>query len=223
MGYRCVASCPGAFIQQLAVAYVGRGYFFYVTGRIPPTKKPECVDTKLIALYGVDVSKWSRARKKRAGGASVQYLRLDHEFVLLATHGTHPFFEREGGRVRDVRREPLKIAGYSIGYRANAVRVHIERERYLDLRAYFTEVATRRAKEFLEGELHALPWEPYAPVKGQYYSLYKLINERRGAANLPPLSPLCVPQKRRIYRPFDHPNSAVTAAPTPGCPLTTSP
>jgi hypothetical protein len=194
---------PGGFVQQLAVAYVGRGYFFYVTGRIPPAKDPECVDVKLIDLYGIDVSKWVRARRKRAGTASIQYLRLERDFVLLATHGVHHFFEREAGRIRDVRREPIKVACYSIGYRGSAVRVHIERGIYLSLRAYFSEVSTRRTKEILERELYELPWEPYAPVMGQYLSLYRLINERRGAANLSPLSPLCVPLRRRIYRPFD--------------------
>jgi hypothetical protein len=193
MGYRCVASCSGAFVQQLAVAYIGRGYYFYVTGRVPPEKSPESVDAKLIALYGIDLSKWSRARRKKAGRAAVQYLRFGRDFVLLATHGEHPFFEREANRIRDVRREPLKVAGYSIGHRGGAVRVHIERERYLSLRAYLVDIATKRSKESLERELYELPWEPYAPVRGQYLSLYRLIGALRASAGLPGLSPHCVP------------------------------
>jgi hypothetical protein len=35
MEYRCEATSVAGFIQQLAVAYVGRGYFFYVAGVIP--------------------------------------------------------------------------------------------------------------------------------------------------------------------------------------------
>lgn len=203
MRYQCVASCAGAFVQQLAVAYVGRGYFFYVTGRVPPEKEPTSVDEKLVRLYDIALSKWSRARRKKAGGASVQYLRLGREFVLVATHGVHCFFEREAGVIRDVRREPLKVARYSIGFRGNAVRVHIEREAYLSLRAYFSDMATKRTKDFLERELYELPWEPYAPVRGQFISLFRLVNERRAVANLPPLSPQCLALKRRIYRPFE--------------------
>ena len=200
--YRCVAGSVGGFIQQLAVSYVGRGYFFYVKGRVPPGKDPVRVDEKLVALYGIDLSKWARARRKKAGVARMQYLRYGREFVLLATHGRHHFFAREAGRIRQVQRNPLIVAGYSIGYQGGAVRVRIERQRYLELRAYFEEVATKRSKAVLECELYELPWEPYAPVVGQYRSLFRLIGERRQAANLPPLSSLCVPVQRRKYKPF---------------------
>ena len=33
--YKWNATTPEGFIQQLAVAYVARKYFFYVTGRVP--------------------------------------------------------------------------------------------------------------------------------------------------------------------------------------------
>ena len=39
MRYRCEVVSVEGFIQQLAVAYVSRGYFFYVTGRIPDTQR----------------------------------------------------------------------------------------------------------------------------------------------------------------------------------------
>ena len=35
MAYRCVATSAVGFLQQLAVAYVANGYWFYVTGRVP--------------------------------------------------------------------------------------------------------------------------------------------------------------------------------------------
>src|SRR5262249_113880 len=109
----------------------------------------------------------------------------------------------EANRIRDVRREPLKVLGYSVGFRKGAARVRIEVGRYLDLRAYFADIATKRSKAVLDRELYELPWGTYAPVRGQYLSLFRLINERRGAANLPSLSSLCVPMKRRIFRPFE--------------------
>src|SRR5438270_14075747 len=90
--YRCEATSLEGFLQQLAVCYVGRGYWFYVTGFIPPDKDPRSVDRKLIEQYGIEISKWSRARRKRAGIASVQYIRFRQFFVLLATEGKHRFF-----------------------------------------------------------------------------------------------------------------------------------
>jgi hypothetical protein len=91
MEYRCEATSVAGFVQQLAVAYVGRGYLFYVTGEIPERKDPHGIDEKLIAKYGLAVGKTARARRKAAGFANVQYLRYRRAFVLLATHGEHPF------------------------------------------------------------------------------------------------------------------------------------
>ena len=40
MVYRCVAASVAGFVQQLAVAYVANGYWFYVTGRVPDGRQP---------------------------------------------------------------------------------------------------------------------------------------------------------------------------------------
>ena len=114
--YRCVATSIEGFVQQLAVGYVTHGYWFYVSGWIPEGKDPLKTDAKLIERYGIDVSKWTRCRGKKAGLANVQYLRHGRFFVLLATHGQHPFFVQEPG-FRDIREKPLEFAGYSIGCR----------------------------------------------------------------------------------------------------------
>ena len=87
MAYRCVATSVAGFVQQLAVGYVARGYYFYVTGRIPEHKDPVHTDEKIIAQYGIGVSKWVRARRKRQGLANVHYLRYGTFFVIIASHG----------------------------------------------------------------------------------------------------------------------------------------
>ena len=113
--YPFVATSIEGFVQQIAVSYVRHGYFFYVTGWIPEGKDPVLVDRKLVERYGVHMSKWARARRKRAGQANMAYIRFGNLFVMLATHGAHDFFKEEAN-VRDVRRAPMKIEGYSIGY-----------------------------------------------------------------------------------------------------------
>jgi len=115
--YRCRAVLLPAFIQQLAVAYVARGYWFYVSGWIPFNKDAEAVDCKLIEKYGIDISKWERARRKKAGLANLHYLRHGRNFVLIATHGKHRFFEEEAAVIRDIRRVPFRLGGYSVSYR----------------------------------------------------------------------------------------------------------
>ena len=62
--YRYETTSVEGFIQQLAVSYVGQGYWFYVSGVVPDRKDPRAVDTKLMTRYGVDISKWARARRK---------------------------------------------------------------------------------------------------------------------------------------------------------------
>lgn len=115
--YHCEARSVAQFIQHLAVNYVSRGYIFYVKGEIPPHKDPAKTDAKIIARYEIDISKWARFRRKRRGGAGVQYLRLGRQFVIIATHGAHRFAVEEAKEIRDVRRYPLKVSGYSISYR----------------------------------------------------------------------------------------------------------
>jgi hypothetical protein len=39
--YRCEATSVAGFVQQLAVAYVRNGYWFYVQGTIPKRKSPD--------------------------------------------------------------------------------------------------------------------------------------------------------------------------------------
>src|SRR5947209_15578562 len=126
MHYRCEAVSVEGFIQQLAVAYVARGYFFYVTGHIPERKDPHEVDEKLVGRYHIELSKWARARRKQAGQANIQYLRHEDFFVLLATHGEHPFFKEEAQNVRDVRRHAIQYAGYAVGFRGGHVQVRID-------------------------------------------------------------------------------------------------
>ena len=201
--YNCEATTVEGFIQQLAVCYVGRGYWFYVTGFIPPDKDPRTVDEKLISRYGIDISKWARARRKQTGQASVQYLRFRQFFVLLATPGNHRLFIEEAGRIQDVRSVPIVVSSYSVSSRAGRVHVRIERNEYLRIKSYFSEEATWLTEQRIEAELRALPFEPYAPVRTQLLTITRAINRKRNSAGLPAISRHCLRFKRRIYRPFE--------------------
>src|SRR6185437_515968 len=177
--YRSEATSVEGFVQQLAVAYLGNGYWFYGVGEVPEGKDPRRVDEKLIARYEIDVSKWARARRKRAGQSNLQYLRYGRLFVLLATHGDHPFFEQEASYIRDARRTPIRFRGYSISYRGGHPHVRIDQEEYKRLKAYFLELALHRSAERLGGELARLPFEPYAPIRRQLLTALRAVNRER--------------------------------------------
>src|SRR5262245_54492487 len=197
--YRCETTSVHAFIQQLAVCYVGRGYLFYVTGRVPEGKDPRLVDAKLIARYGIDVSPAERSRRKQAGRGNAQYLRHRRFFVLLCTHGPHPLREGERG-LRDVRRVSLKYGGYEVTCRGGHPRVSIERGEYRRRKAHFLELATRLTSEGLAEALGSLPFEPYAPVRRQLLTILRAVNALRDRQGLPRVEKSCLRLKRRIYR-----------------------
>jgi len=221
MEYHCEATSSAGFVQQLASCYLPHGYWFYVPGCIPKNKDPRLVDQKLLDKYDITLSRSSRARRKRAGIANIHYLRYQCFFVLLATHGHHPFYDEEAGNIQDVRRVPIKFDGYSIsvkkgGYRrkpspecpASAddkwrVRVQIGREPYRDLTAYFLDVALVRSVEQLSSELFNLRYEPYAPVRQQVLNILRRVNKARKAGGLAPVSPEVLRYQRNIVRPFE--------------------
>lgn len=201
--YRCEATSVQGFVQQLAVSYIGNGYWFYVTGEIPEDKDPLKVDRKLIARYGIDISKWERARRKRAGVANLQYIRFGRFFVLLSTHGQHLFFEEEGSSIKDARRTPIRFCGYSISYRGGHPHVRIEQDEFKRLKAYFLELAPRRSSEFLKDELGSISFEPYAPVRSQLLVILRAVNRERTRAGFEQVPKSCFRLMRRIWRPFE--------------------
>jgi len=201
--YKCEATSVSGFVQQLAVSYLGNGYWFYVAGEIPEGKDPRKVDEKLVARYQVDLSKWARARRKRAGVANLQYIRHGRFFVILSTHGEHPFFQEEASAIRDARKTPIRFRGYSISYRGGHPHVRIEQENYKRLKAYFLELAVHRSAERLGQELGELPLEPYAPVRRQLLAVLRAVNLERKKAGFEPVPGSAFRFMRRICRPFE--------------------
>jgi len=188
--YRHVAGSEAGFIRQLAVSYVGGGFWFYVAGRIPEGKDPAKTDTKLLRRYQVGISKWARARRKKAGLGNVHYLRFGRFFVLLASHGAHRFFLEED--FSDCRRIPVKAFGYAVSYRKGVdgkghPSVRIERGEYMRVKSYFESIACHRSVEALCRDLHALPFEPYAPVRRQLLNILRAVNRARLSRGFEPV------------------------------------
>lgn len=190
------------FIQQLAVSYLRHGYVFYVTGSIREGKDPRDVDRRIIDRYGIAISKFTRARRKKSGNASVQYLRHSRFFVLLATHGHHRFFDEEVG-IKDARETPIRYEGYAVAVRGGRPCVRIDRGTYLNLKAYFEEVAVKRSADTLARQIRGLPFAPYGPVRSQCFALLRAVNRARRAAGYQQVPRTAVRVHRASVRPFE--------------------
>jgi hypothetical protein len=201
-------------VQLLACNYLPNGYRFYTAGEISAKRDPKKIDEKLIAKYAIDCSRATRTRKKQQGKANVQYLRYKRFFVLISTPGKHDFFAEEAANIQDIRRVPLRIAGYSISYRRSGKmadsqgmeswhsHVQIDRARYMELQTLSLDLALRETAAKLAMDFYRLPFEPYVPVRRQMFALLRAVNRTRVQAGLTPLSPQVLPLRRRIVYPF---------------------
>lgn len=208
MSYQYVATSVAGFVQQLTVQYIRHGYFFYVAGHVPPGRLPEDIDAKLIAQYDVAKSRWQRARRKASGGGNVHYLRYASFWVLVANAGEHLFFKREASVIRDVRREPIAFAGYSIGYRRSVngtyhASVRIHQNEYRWLKSYMCDLAKRATVKEMAEEFRRLRFEPYAPVVRQLFAVLRAVNRTRQTAGLRPLHKDVIGTNRKVVRPFE--------------------
>jgi hypothetical protein len=220
MEYRYLTTSLTGLIQQLACNVLPHGYWFYVRGVIPDNKEPHSIDAKLLDRYSIEISRQQRARRKLQGLANLHYLRLGRLWFIFATHGRHNFFTDEERNIRDIRKVPLQVGGYSLSVKEGGylkkthtdetqirdgrmrARVQIARGEYLNLCGYFLERACHRSAEALAAELFSLPYEPYAPIRRQQLNLLRLVNKKRQMAGFEKLSPSVLRYKRGIVRPF---------------------
>lgn len=200
--YRCEAASLEGFIQQLAASYLRHGYFFYVTGTIREGKDAREIDHRIIERYGLAISKFTRARRKKSGTASVQYLRHERFFILLATHGKHRFFDEEV-EIKDARETPIRYEGYSVSVRAGRSSVRIDRGTYLNLKAYFEDIAAKRSVETLSKQLRGLPFSPYAPVRSQFFAILRSVNRARQVAGFEPVPRAAIRVRRAPVKTFE--------------------
>jgi hypothetical protein len=201
--YRYVATSIEGFVQQVAVSYLKNHYWYYFMGVIRPRTDPTDVDRQIIERYGIALSKWGRFRRRQKGSASLQYIRFEDTFLIMATDGKHEFLEREKEAIKDAREVPIKFAGYAMGYSGGHAYVRIEREQFKVIKSYFCEVAAKRPARYLRAELRKLPFEPYKAVGKQLRGLLMEVNLTRTKAGLRPLSSRSVRRRRTSVKPFD--------------------
>jgi hypothetical protein len=182
--YRCEAASVEAFVQHVGVTLLRSGYVFYVTGVVPKKRRPCEVDAKMIGKYGIVASKFTRARRKRAGLPNAHYLRHGDFWVCLTTVGHQKFFAAEGKAVRDARKVPIKYGGYAVGFYEGKPSIRLDEGTYLNLRAYLEDIATKRSADALGKMIYNLPFRPYRGVRTQLFQILDGVNAARAAAGL---------------------------------------
>lgn len=173
------------FLQRVASVYLVNGYVRYALREIPGEKDPLGVERKLLDSYGIVRCRTTRMRRRAKGLASVGYVRLGHTFVLLATEGEHPTFDRI--RSYDFRTTPLHIRGYSVGVRRGKPCIEVSRQVWVEVERRFERIGLHDLV-VLEKKLGALPYYHFPGVLQQKRSLVAAINRRRKRSGLPQVS-----------------------------------
>ncbi len=200
MKYRYLPASIEGVVQLIAASYLRHGYYWYVTGTIPESKNRDSIDQKLIAKYEIDITEWARSQRRKRGLANAQYLRFNDWFILLMTEGHHKLKQPsklggEGESIKDCRRVPIKLEGYSISYRRSGItetgattpkwhaHVRIDNETYKQLKSHFEFLAVHRSPENLEYEFSKVSFARYAPVRRQLLNILRAVNDRRKQHN----------------------------------------
>ena len=206
--YVCEVRSLNALVKQIAVHTIRWGYWWYVSGVIPPGKSLQEIDGKLMNKYTANVSASTRNRRKHAGLANARYYRWGRRFFLFTTLGDGPIWESEKVNLRCIRRPPrdfekrtgytgkfpyapLQVEGYSISYKPGGrtktgdvdpkwhSHVELDRDCYRNLKADFLETATKRKCHELGMKFYELPYEPYAPLYRQLLKILRDVNQKR--------------------------------------------
>jgi hypothetical protein len=177
--YQYLAKSPRALVQYIACNAMPKGYYYYSTAYIPADKDPLLVDAKMIMTYETHLPKWTISRRKKAGIASVKYLRCGRLILLIATKGKSPFFQREA--FDTVWRRRLVIGGYSLTANEKtgkvSVRLHLETQRRI--KRYILEWAWKQSKAWWEEWLRDFPFLPFDGVRDDLFALIRFLNANR--------------------------------------------
>ncbi len=224
--YEHEATSLEGFIQQLAIGYVIRGYYYYVCGAVPERISPHHNDQNILKKFDVARSKFSKYRRRKQRGpegrplANCQYIRFRDYWVLLCEDGSfvddkdvtdffaeHTKQDSDGNLVKkysDVRRVAIKYGGYSIGYSNERLSVRMEGKAFRELKRYYLGMARAPIKTLM-WEFGHFPYVSYGGILKQTFAILKAVNVIRAAATLKPIPTSCVQVRRRPVKPFEQP------------------
>ena len=170
----------GQFLFKLN-HYMRYGYVHYYVREIPGHKDLSTVDRKLLLTYDVTSNRMLRAKRKKEGVRNVIYIRFGQTFILLATEGKQPAFDRL--KFLSFPDSPLYFSRYSIGIKQKKSYIQIEPLRYKRLKKVAETIALHQHERVEKFLLKISPFS-FKGVNEQRWKLYKLINLKRKKAGL---------------------------------------
>jgi hypothetical protein len=173
------------FLRRVAIDYLRYRYFRYALREIPVDKDPLRIDEKILSVYSVTRCRTTRMRQRAKQLANVQYVRWKRSFLLLATEGNHPAFDRI--RSYDFRTTPLHFHGYSIGVLQKKPCIMVCRKEWEQVKERFLKIGLH-AKSEVERKLNILPYYHFPGVVRQQRALTAALNQRRKQAGLKPIT-----------------------------------
>ncbi len=177
-----LAPTLGVFLRKVAIDYARYGYVRYIYRKIPLYKDPELIDKKMIEHYGITWNRVARAKRHGMGEAKITYIRWGHKWILMATEGNHPEFEKRN--YLNLRLNPLSFSGYSVGLAKNGkVYVRVAPRRYSAIKKAVGKIALHNHQKvtgFIAGIAHI----NFPETIRQKQALTRYANRKRKLAGL---------------------------------------
>lgn len=161
--------------------YIRYGYVRYVLRTIPSGKDPEQIATKLILHYDITYNRDIRKQRRKKGQANVVLLCLGHQFLLLATNGEQPEFEKIDSLEFSVN--PLQFSGYSIGVKQGKPYIQMTSRRFRGIKKTLSWMAVHDHNRVTRYMKEISPFS-FKGVSDQRWKLIKLVNQKRKKAGL---------------------------------------
>ncbi len=233
--YRCIASSVNGLIKQVICTYFGRAECRF-WAKLSPSEflRPDEQDARIIDKLGLNISRFTRSRRKAAGEAPIHYIRHENTRIILTTNPGNPrFFDyasstnpETGERVgfyRNVMMAPLtipfawrgKLFAYAIGLSRGKVRTRIEKRSYLRLKKYYVSQATKKPIHWFVREFYLTIFEPYGGVQVQLHAIKRAVNEARRVAGISGRVPdEAIPTRLRPIKVYQTPTPFPVSIPT---------
>lgn len=176
----------GDFLRKIAIDYARYGYVYHSGIKtIPEGKQLWRIDKKLLATYEVTYTSCVKDRKKKQGIARVAYVRLDREFILMATEGeqTTPFKVFTKYPDRDLRVKPLIVRGYAIYLQDGTPVIEVEPTRF-SRQSRFVLSHFAKHPDYIVKLFRTVSPFHFPGIVRQKRTLLDKINARRRKANL---------------------------------------
>ncbi|MEM7756917.1 MAG: hypothetical protein AAF298_02120 [Cyanobacteria bacterium P01_A01_bin.40] len=170
----------GEFLWKTSM-YIRYGYVRYALRIIPEHKDPSIIAKKLLLHYDCTYNRDIRKQRLRQGKANVVLLCFGHQFLLLATNGEHPEFEKIDSLT--FNENPLQFSGYSIGVKQGKPYIQMTSRRFRGIKKTLSWMAVHDHNRVTRYMKEISPFS-FKGVSDQRWKLIKLVNQKRKKAGL---------------------------------------